>query len=159
MSIAQRAQELIRAAEKLLAVVDDTAGSEQQDDDVAGARIRVLLLEVLRRAAYDWVLYRGSRRAEHKEIAHDAYVWLFEEDAHHPWARVRKEEHTELMSFLSICEVMGFDPDGVRASVRRLTPEKIKTAGRPPERRKKQTEDASYYSEYGVLATYSTPDD
>lgn len=125
---------------------------------VDGAQVRVLMLEVLRRAAHDWVLYRGSRRKEFRELAHDAYTWLFEEEQGHPWFEARKLGGTTLMSLVSICEVMDIDIDAVRDRVRKMTAEKIKTAGRPPERRKKQTEDSSYYSEHSVFATYSCGD-
>lgn len=139
-----------RMQEALLELSEPTA-------EYSGERIRVLLLEVLRRAAYDWVLYRSSRRMDQRTIAHDAYVWLFEEDEYHPWRELREEEGTQLLSFETICEVMDFDMERVRGYVRKLTPDKIKTAGRPPERRKRQTEDSSYYSEHGVTVDYALP--
>lgn len=138
----------------------DVAALSEDDEAVEsldGTQVRALLLEVIRRAAHDWVLYRTSSRLEHRELAHDAYVWLFEEEAGHPWRRLREENGTELMSLESICEVIDIDIEVVRESVTRLTAKKIKTAGRPPERRKRQTEDGSYYDEHNVLACFAFP--
>lgn len=150
--------------DELLAVTEDelqeaAAALSGAMNDYDGSRIRVLMLEVLRRAAYDWVLYRNSRRLDQKTIAYDAYVWLFEEDEYHPWRIAREEEGTTIMSLESICDIMDFDIETVRDHVRRLTPDKIKTAGRPPERRKRQTEDTSYYNEHGVMGSFTFPSD
>lgn len=97
---------------------------------------RALLLEVIRRAGYDWVLYRGSRRLKTKQIAEDAYHWLFEEkpgDA--SWAQ-RKEEGKELTSFLAICEALDLDPEYVRDTIRKLTVKDVLSVGRPATHRK-----------------------
>lgn len=112
--------------------------------------VRTLLTDVIRRAAHDWVLYRISSRMEQQALAHDAYVWLFEEDENHPWAAVRKRDGTELMSFLNICQILDVDPDYARDKIRKLTPRDVKMAGRPPERRHRQSLDTTYYVEMPV---------
>ena len=48
-----------------------------------GSRCKALLLEVLRRAAHDWVLYRGHSEITKRECAQDAFTWLFKEDEDH----------------------------------------------------------------------------
>lgn len=40
---------------------------------------KALLLEIVRRAAYDWVLYRSSTRLIQKSLAEAAFHWLFME--------------------------------------------------------------------------------
>jgi hypothetical protein len=90
-----------------------------------------LLLEVVRRAAYDWVLYRNSTRLEQKQLARDAFVWLFEEEEGHPDDVVRISEHREFTSFLSICDALDMDADRVRFYIRQLTPTRV-SSGRLP---------------------------
>jgi hypothetical protein len=124
---------------------------EPVDAVIAAEQVRTLLTDVIRRAAHDWVLYRTSSRMDQRELAHDAYVWLFEEDENHPWARVRKREGRELTSFLSICEIIDVDPDFAREQIRKLTVRDVKMAGRPAERRHRQSLDTTYYVEHEVL--------
>ena len=101
-----------------------------------GLNCRVLLLEIVRRAAYDWVLYRNSRRLENRKLANDAYVWLFVEAPGHPHWKQRKADGYEAFSFISICELLGLDLDEVRARLRTITARDIQTLGRPPTRRR-----------------------
>jgi len=97
---------------------------------------RVLLSEIVRRAAFDWVLYRNSRRLDNRELANDAYAWLFLEEPGHPgWVEKEKSGYI-LFSFVNICEVLDLDVDEVRKHLRKLTPRDIQTIGRPPTRRK-----------------------
>jgi len=99
------------------------------------SKCRALLLEVIRRAAHDWVLYRSTRRPE-RAFAADAYTWLFEEEPGHPdWER-RKTEGEPLLAFVTICELLDLDPKTVRDRVRKMTPKDIMTAGRPAEHRR-----------------------
>lgn len=115
------------------------------------SRARALLLELIRRAAHDWVLYRTSRRMEKRELAQSAYTWLFEEKAGHPWAIMRKSEGRHLTGFLSICSLLDLDPDYVRERVRQMTPQGIKMAGRPAEHRRRHGgQEAEYYVEHSV---------
>ena len=122
-----------------------------------GSQVRALYLEVIRRAVHDWVLYKNSRRMMNRELARDAYVWLFEEDESHPWWLQRKRTGKEITSLAAICEIIDVDIERVRQGARDMTEKKIMTAGRPPERRKKLTEDNSYYDEHAVCATFSLP--
>jgi hypothetical protein len=124
---------------------------EPADATIAAEQVRTLLTDIIRRAAHDWVLYRTSSRLDQKELAYDAYVWLFEEDEDHPNWALRKREGRELTSFLSICEIIDVDPDFARQQIKKLTARDVKTAGRPPERRHRQSLDTTYYVEHSVL--------
>lgn len=104
--------------------------------DFEAVGCKVLLLEIIRRAAYDWILYRNSRRLENRKLAHDAYTWLFVEEPGHPHWRERQEDGYGVFSFLSICEVLDLDVDTTRARLREITPRDIQTVGRPPTRRR-----------------------
>jgi hypothetical protein len=97
------------------------------DTDIEGCR--VLLVEIVRRAVFDWVTYRDSTRLEKKSIAQDAYTWLFLEDADHHDSRVRDGMH--LFSFLGICDVLGLDPSYTRGAIKKLTYHHIQSIGRP----------------------------
>jgi len=92
---------------------------------------RGLMLELIRRAAFDWVLYRSSTRLLQKQLAEQAFEWLFVEAPGHPsWAlRVREEKVST--SFLVVCEQLGLDPDTSRAHIRKLTPRHVMSVGRP----------------------------
>ena len=94
---------------------------------------RALLLEIVRRAAYDWVLYRSSRRLDQKVLAEDAYTWLFQEDEHHPNWALRRQEGKDLTALVNICVELDLDVERVRAHIRNLTPNKVMSSGRPPE--------------------------
>lgn len=97
------------------------------DKDIEGCR--VLLVEIIRRAVFDWVTYRDSTRLEKKIIAQDAHTWLFLEDASHPDWREREGMH--LFSFLGICDVLGLDPSYTRGAIKKLTYQHIQSIGRP----------------------------
>jgi hypothetical protein len=112
------------------------------------SRCKALLLEVLRRAAHDWVLYRQHKKLEKRELAHDAYIWLFEEDDHHPYRRERinamfpgrsgrpPTRGTRLLtSFQSVCENLDLDPETVRACIKKMDARSIISSGRPPQQR------------------------
>jgi hypothetical protein len=102
---------------------------------IEASKCRALLLEVIRRAAHDWVLYRSTRRPE-RVYARSAYVWLFEEKPGHPWWELRQKEGEPLLAFLNICEMLDLDPEYVRARIRKMTIRDIMTAGRPAENRR-----------------------
>lgn len=108
----------------------------------AGQGARALLLEILRRAAYDWVLYRSSTRIEHKQLAEDAFTWLFQEDEEHQHWDIRDDEGKQLTSFLSICEELDLDADVVRRAVRNLTLNRVVASGRPPTKTKQRMDGA-----------------
>jgi hypothetical protein len=126
------------------------------------SRCKALLLEVLRRAAHDWVLYRSHSKLANREIAQDAYEWLFEEDEDHVSWRQRSSAVfmidegeakgvRNITSFLSICEVLELDPEVVRTRVRQMDIETIISAGRPAETRKLKSGEVSGVEECGVM--------
>jgi hypothetical protein len=118
------------------------------------SRCQALLMEIIRRAAHDYVLYRQHRRLELKALADQAYTWLFEEEPGHTAWKSRERAlfqvadevgqtvvevgSRRLTSFLSICEACGLDPDAVRQRAREMTVESIMHTGRHIERRKSQ---------------------
>ena len=108
---------------------------------------RALLLEVIRRASFDWVLYRNSSKLQAKLLAENAYNWLFVEDESSPSHTLRVKNGKGMMSFLAICETMDIEPSKVRARVRILTERDIMGAGRPPERRKVKVSDEALSSD------------
>ncbi len=100
--------------------------------------VRTLWIEVIRRAAFDWVLYKNSQKMARRQLAQGAFVWLFVEDRDHPnWHERVAEDGCALSSFVGICEALEFDPEALRDGIRRLTPTKIKTLGKLPMRRAK----------------------
>ena len=107
--------------------------------DVLGEKMRqaegarALLLEIVRRAAYDWVLYRSSRRLDQKVLAEDAFTWLFQEDEEHPNWQLRRAEGKDLTALVNICVELDLDVERVRGHIRNLTPNKVMSSGRPPE--------------------------
>lgn len=111
-----------------------------QKQEVSGCK--ALLLEIIRRAAYDWVLYRGSSSIRLRKIAEDAFTWLFtEEPGHHLWEE-RQKAGDHFTSFFSLCELLELDPDIVRDRVKQLTIKDILNVGRPPSYRKKPSAEA-----------------
>jgi len=116
------------------------------------SRCQALLMEVIRRAAHDYVLYRQHRKLDLKMLADQAFTWLFEEEPGHPaWknrerALFRVEDEggqatvevgsRRLTSFISICEACNLDPEAVRQRAREMTVESIMRTGRHIERRK-----------------------
>lgn len=96
-----------------------------------------LLLEILRRASYDWVLYRTSRRKLNRDLAESAYRWLFLEGPQTVEGRERRKSGKHMTSFLSICELLDLDANAVRRRIRELTPKNIRSVGRPAEYRRR----------------------
>lgn len=99
---------------------------------------KALLLEIVRRAAYDWVLYRTSSRIQNKLLAEDAYRWLFLEEEDGPEYEERKKEGKLMTSFVAICEQLDLDPDRVRGHIRQMTPKNVMSVGRPAEYRRRE---------------------
>lgn len=122
-------------------VQDTVVRTEMSQEEVIreSEGCKALLLEIIRRAAYDWVLYRTSRRIPQRHFAEDAYIWLFQEDEQHPRWSERSREGKHLTSFVGICEVLDLDPDKVRGYIRKLTAKKVMSAGRPPDYRSSDT--------------------
>lgn len=119
-------------------------------DPQESSRCRALLLEVVRRAAHDWILYRTSKRLPMRQVAEEAFTWLFEEEPGHPWWAMREKSGCTLMSLLNICEQLDLEPEYVRERIRKLTVQQIMLAGRPAERRSSQRDDA-HCTEFTVL--------
>lgn len=103
------------------------------------ASCRALLLEIVRRASYDWVLYRTSSKLLKRSLAESAYHWLFVEEPSTLAWRQRAQSNKELTSFIAVCEAVGVDPERVRRRIRQLTERDIMGAGRPAERRKSKS--------------------
>jgi hypothetical protein len=115
------------------------------------------------------VLYRQHERLELKQLANDAYVWLFEEEPGHPqheerrtsMLEVKREDGTTelvkggrmITSFLSICDMVGMSPKVVRERARSMTAKSIMHAGRPAESRNRERE-SSGIEEHGVSVDY-----
>lgn len=125
------------------------------------SRCKALLLEVLRRAAHDWVLYRSHSKLANREIAQDAFEWLFEEDEDHASGKERISAVFNLddaevsgvrciTSFLSICEILELDPETVRTRVRQMDIQTIISAGRPAETRRVKPGETAALEEYGL---------
>ena len=81
---------------------------------------RLLLASIIRRAAYDIAEYRGATRLEHKKIWRDAYDWMFRPKNQY------EDPEDELMSFLSICEILRTDPEYIRSVTKLMTRQSIK---------------------------------
>lgn len=105
---------------------------------------RALLLEIIRRAAYDWVLYRLSSDLANKRLAEDAFEWLFVEDAASKASRERAFSGKSITSLLSICEQLDMAPEKVRARVRKLTIKDVMSVGRPAEKRHPPAEECGF---------------
>lgn len=114
---------------------------------------RALLLEIVRRAAFDWVLYRSSSKLVNKQLAEGAYHWLFIEEPDSSTWSIRRKNGKEITGFVAICELLDLDPDKVRDRIKLLTKKQIMNAGRPAERRKNKnlSEDAVHSDDLRVF--------
>jgi len=130
---------------------------EPHDVVMEASKCRALLLEIVRRAAHDWVLYRLSKKMTELELAEDAYVWMFEEDPAHSWARRREGTPKMLTSFLTICELLDLNPRVVRERVKKMTVKSIMTAGRPAERRRQYRDEPARVEDYSLVDGMSVP--
>ena len=110
--------------------------SPDSDPLLEAGSCRALLLEIVRRAAYDWVLYRTSSKLVKRLLAENAFHWLFVEAPDTPAWNQRTQTGKELTSFEAVCDAVGVDPDRVRRRIKLLTERDIMGAGRPAERRK-----------------------
>lgn len=114
---------------------------EPQTPELDAASCRALLLEVVRRAAYDWILYRNSTKLQQRELANDAYQWLFVEDTSSACWQDRLSEDRTLTSLVTICEVLDLDRTFTRNTIRNLTIKDVLSVGRPAEHRRVVNED------------------
>lgn len=101
------------------------------DSEFTGEGCRVLLYETLKRAIYDWILYRDSKRLAHKVIAQEAHIWLFEERPGGVLHEQRKNCGRVATSFHSICAALDLDPEAVRRRARQITSKQVLNLGRP----------------------------
>jgi hypothetical protein len=134
----------------VLALRDPTRSQEE------GVLAKALLLEVILRAASDWVLYKEHIRPMYREWANDAYTWIFQEGPEHPNWRERRASGKLLTSFVSICEALDFDPDLVRRHIQKLTPQRIISMGRPAEYRRKRVLAPEYADTSDVRSFFSS---
>lgn len=116
---------------------------------------RALLLEIVRRSAYDWVLYRLHSNLSNKKLADDAFHWLFKERPGTQAWRERERSGKHLTSFLNICECLDLDPDIVRGHIRKLTIKNVMSVGRPAERRHSGA-DESMWAEHQLHLSLDT---
>jgi len=66
---------------------------------------RRLLIAMIERAACDLCLFRRGRTAKARRMYRDAHDW------------VMSNSRTHIFAFLSICDVLGFSPQAVRAAM------------------------------------------
>ncbi len=93
------------------------------EEEVRG--VRGLYVGIMVRAIEDWLLYRDSPNDDERELARDAYEWIFEEDPED------LDDDDVDQSFLRICELIGKDPEDIRESVYRLRAADVLCTGRP----------------------------
>jgi hypothetical protein len=75
---------------------------------------RLLLASIIRRAAFDIVLYRNAPRLVDRLVGVGAYMWMF------------KSEHNHFTSFLNICELLNQDPEWIREETLKLKKSDVK---------------------------------
>lgn len=123
-------------------VARELAQPEPRDEELLLQEIqgcKQLLIEIIRRAAYDWVLYRGHRRLAQRTLADQAYRWLFKETEGTADWQERMRDGKYITSFEAICEGLDLDPNKVRGYIERLTPKNVTSVGRPAEYRRRST--------------------
>lgn len=120
---------------------------DKPDPELEASNCRALLLEVIRRAAFDWVLYRTSSKLLNRQLADSAYVWLFSETQNSSMWSLRKRNCKELTGFLTVCSMLDLDPEQVRNRIRGMTERDIMGAGRPAERRKYKNGEEAVHGE------------
>ena len=91
-----------------------------------GENVRLLMASVIRRAAYDIALYRGSRKLDEQRLATSAYNWMFR------GLPQSEDPMDRFMSFINLCEVLGTDPEWVRNSTLRMSRADVQKYDRIP---------------------------
>lgn len=137
-------------AEKLGPGIEVEEDTWEPTSQLSVSRCKRLLLEILRRAAHDWILYRHHHKMGMRELAEDAYTWLFVEDEGHPNWKLRKGCKI-LTSFIAICEAMDFDPDQVRQRIKKMDIKTVISAGRPAESRRAKPIESPSVDECGLM--------
>lgn len=119
--------------------------------EIIGARS--LLLEIVRRSIYDWVLYKTSRRLNYRMLADQAFQWLFvEREGSKDWQQ-RTREGKSVTSFAAICDALDLNIEEVRTRARCLTPKSVMSIGRPAERRRAD----AFNTSHGDEGAYALP--
>ena len=75
---------------------------------------RLLLAAIIRRAAFDFALYRDDTKLVNRRLAVSAFNWMFRESDQ------GLKSMDRYMSFLNICEVLDQDPEWIRNGTLRL---------------------------------------
>lgn len=75
---------------------------------------KLLLAAIIRRAAYDIALYKGSERLTQRRLWLGAQRWMFDDADSH------------FTSFVSICTLLDQDPQSIREKALRLRREDVK---------------------------------
>jgi hypothetical protein len=91
-----------------------------QEHYPAGYCEKLLLASILRRAVYDIVLYKTSKRLVLQRRYQDAKRWMFENDMTH------MPHEDRFTSFLSICSLLDQDPADIRKKTLNLRREDIR---------------------------------
>ena len=115
---------------------DERPYSIDSDPLLESSSCRALLLEIVRRAAYDWVLYRQSSKLPNRLLAESAFQWLFQEERGCAAWVMRVRSGKELTGFVAICDLLELDVARVRDKIKQMTERDIMGAGRPAERRR-----------------------
>lgn len=121
-----------------------------RDDNQDNSKCRALLLDIVRRAIHDFVLYRDHKSLDKREIADHARIYLFEEGPGHEWWKIRQGTPLECLSLIAICETLDYSVEKIRTMALRTTPQQVLSSGRPPERRRRQQEDDVLDGHHGV---------
>lgn len=69
----------------------------------------------VRRAAVDWVLYANHENPRIRKQGMDAHTWIFVDD-----------NSGYIASFVNVCDMLGLEPELVRARIRRLSEEEVR---------------------------------
>lgn len=75
---------------------------------------KLLLAAIIRRAAFDIALYKGSKKLSRRRIWEGAYTWMMSD---------RDDYFT---SFVSICNLLDQDPNEIRRKSLKLTRKDVK---------------------------------
>ena len=133
----------ITATEAALELIESEWNPCPASSRIESTRCKALLLEIVKRAIHDWVLYRTHSELIKATFAKEAYTWLFEEDEDHPDFKTRKKLGDTITSFVVICEVTDLRPEELRRHIRTLKVSDVMGTGRPAERRRRPPDEVS----------------
>lgn len=74
---------------------------------------RRLYLAIVRRAIWDFVLYKKSKNVEKRALAREAEGWLF-------WPGEEDTDAEGRVTFQYVCSILNVDPARIRHSAKRL---------------------------------------